>query len=121
MTDIHELTSLKAKKLREDYSKDIITPDELMEGLAELLNRNFNFKGEPALKIITQMFLATGEIEKRDGKYYSNGFREFENGDDALNFLGQMGEAGIINYSEGNPHPHPQRPKHRTRPQKPLV
>lgn len=121
MTNIYELTTLKAKKLREDFSEDIITPDELMEGLAELLNHNFNFKGEPALKIITRMFLATGEIEKRDGKYCSNGFREFENGDDALNFLGQMGEKGIINFSVGNPHPQPQRPKSRKRPRKPLV
>lgn len=121
MTDIHELTSLKAKKLKEDYKEGKITDDELNEGLTELLNRGFNFKNEPALKMIARMCLTAGEIEERDGRYHNNGFKEFENGDDALNFLGKMGEAGIINYSEGNPHPQPQRPKHRTRPQKPLV
>lgn len=93
------------KGLKQDILNKGENYPKTLQTLADMLNYGFDFNQDPVLRFCVRTYLATGEIEKRGDKYYSNGPNDvpFSSMEDIKGFFSKLGEDEIFEFHEEKP------------------
>ena len=100
-----KLEKIDTQGLKQDFCNQGENYPETLQTLADLLNYGFDFDQDPVLKVCVLTYLATGEIEKRGDKYYSNGPKDitFSSMEEIKEFLHKIEDDKIFKVHKEDP------------------